>query len=390
MTPKIACLLACAALAGCGSTPSDPATSDDDGGFTPAADDAATAGDDTAIADTGSPPSSDAAAETSTTDVGTDAAETCTYAATTDVNLREGPSTSSAILHVIPSGDTVTVLDPAPTTGFLNVKHGGETGWASAMYIAKTCTGGSAKVEDIDAVVLASACYAYDWKDRGHAPKGYMKGVARTFARAICNPTRSDVVLVSKPKTSDDVNDALSWYASRYAALSLSNDVAGKDTLRHVYTLLLGLGMQESTGRHCVGRDVTATNTSSSAAEAGAWQTSYDSHSYSTELTKRFSLYRTTPPACFLDQFEEGVTCSATDWENWGTGADGLAFQKMEKECPSFAAEYAAMMLRLSGGSGGHYGPLRTKAAELRPECDTMLQKVQTLVETNTSLCASL
>lgn len=392
MTTKIACFLACAALVGCGSTPDDGATSDD-AGFTPAADDAATPGDDTATADSGTAmPTDTGTSEAAPGDVGSDstAAETCTYSATSDVNLRASPSTSAAILHVIPSGDVVTLLDPTPSAGFLNVKHGGESGWASAMYLEKTCTGGAAKVTDIDAIAIGSSCAKYDWKDRGTAPKGYMKGVARTFARAVCNPTHSDVMLVSKPKTTDDVHDALSWYASNFAAASMSNDVAGVNTLRHVYTLLIGLGMRESSGQHCVGRDTTATNTSSSAAEAGAWQTSYDSHTYSMELSKLFSLYRTTPPACFLDQFKEGVTCSATDWENWGTGADGLAFQKIEKECPSFAAEYAAMMLRLSGGSVGHYGPLRTKAAELRPECDAMLQKVQTLVETNPALCTAL
>lgn len=54
------------------------------------------------------------------------------------------------------------------------------------------------------------------------------------------------------------------------------------------------------------------------------------------------------------------------------------------------AAEYAAVMLRVDGGSVGHYGPLRTKTAEIRPECDAMLQQVQALVASTPSICAGL
>lgn len=221
-------------------------------------------------------------------------------------------------------------------------------------------------------------------------PVGYVKGVALAFARAVCNRTRSDVVLVSRSKTGDDASDALSWFDSNFAALGMRNDVAGLEPLRHTYTLLLGLGMRESSGEHCTGRDMSATNVSSDSAEAGAWQTSWDSRSASTELQMLFNLRKGSSRGCFLDTFAEGVTCSAADLKNWGTGADGLAFQQLEKTCPGFAAEYAAVMLRVQGGSRGHYGPLRTKAAEIRSECDALFQQVQVVVEQNRSVCAEL
>jgi len=235
----------------------------------------------------------------------------------------------------------------------------------------------------------ASACYEYQWKDRGQAPKGYVQGVALVFARAVCNPTRTDVVVVSETNTGDDAHDALSWYNTIFTGLGMSNDAAGVDTLRHAYTLLLGLGMRESSGEHCCGRDQSATNTTADTAEAGAWQTSYNSHVFSAELPKLFDEYKADSSGCLLDTFSAGITCSAANWENYGTG-DGLDFQQLEKECPAFAAEYAAVMLRVSGGSAGHYGPLRTKAAEVRPECDEMFQQVQTLVEQNPSACSAL
>jgi hypothetical protein len=239
-------------------------------------------------------------------------------------------------------------------------------------------------------LAATSACFKYAWQDRGQMPIGYIKGVALVFARAVCNPTRSDVVVVSKAKTNDDAHDAFSWYASTFAALGMTNDVAGVDTLRHAYTLLLGLGMRESSGEHCAGRDMSASNVSSDTSEAGAWQTSWNSRTASPELPALFDKYKASSSGCLLDTFAEDVRCSAANWQDWGTGVDGLAFQKLEKECPAFAAEYVAVMVRVQGGSSGHYGPLRRRTAEVRPECDAMFQEVESFVVQNPSVCAAL
>ena len=47
-------------------------------------------------------------------------------------------------------------------------------------------------------------------------------------------------------------------------------------------------------------------------------------------------------------------------------------------------------MLRVSGGSGGHYGPLRTKAAEIRSECDGMFSQIEAAVKQNPGVCSDL
>jgi hypothetical protein len=246
-------------------------------------------------------------------------------------------------------------------------------------------------VDSIKTLAVNSACYRYQWKNRGQMPRGYIKGVALSFARSVCNPTRSDILVVSKAKTTDTVNDSLAWYAAEFSALQMNNSVAGVNTLRHLYTLLLGLGMRESSGEHCVGRDMAATNTTADSAEAGAWQTSYDSRTRSMELPKLFTQYKGSTRGCFLSAYSEGVTCNAANWQNWGSAtSDGFMFQKLEKECPGFAAEYAAVMLRVNGGSLGHYGPLRTKAAEIRPECDAMFQSVQGVVAMHPEVCTVL
>ena len=57
-----------------------------------------------------------------------------TLIATANVNLRSGPSTSDAILHVVPTGSTVTVLSADPQNGFYNVKHNGSEGWSYGKY----------------------------------------------------------------------------------------------------------------------------------------------------------------------------------------------------------------------------------------------------------------
>jgi hypothetical protein len=251
--------------------------------------------------------------------------------------------------------------------------------------------GNSAQIlNDIQSTAVASACYRYQWKDRGQMPKGYIKGLALVFARQVCNLMRADVKLVSAAQTSDSARDALAWYASEFSAKNLDNSRAGVDTLRHTYTLLLGLGMRESSGEHCTGRDLSAANFTSDSSEAGAWQTSWDSHTINVELPKLFNQYKTENRGCFLSAFAQGVTCTAANWRNWGTGADGLRFQQLEKECPGFAAEYAAVMLRVQGGSAGHYGPLRTKAAEVRVECDVLLQQVEAMVMKHPQVCADL
>jgi hypothetical protein len=61
-------------------------------------------------------------------------ADGSTLIATGDVNLRTGPSTSNSILHVVPKGATVTVVDGSPQNGFYKIKHSGTTGWSYGQY----------------------------------------------------------------------------------------------------------------------------------------------------------------------------------------------------------------------------------------------------------------
>lgn len=325
--------------------------------------------------------------------------------ALSDEALTDLVPTDEDVADVFPDSDSADEEIPLPDEDLFECADGAvETaGCGDGSVQRRRCEGGYwsewSSCLDITAEVMAiaaeSSCADYYWKDRGHAPLAYMKGMALVFAGAVCHADRSDVLLVSEAKTSDLEHDALAWYdeADIFSDLGMSNDIAGLDTLRHAYTLLLGLGMRESSGEHCCGRDMSATNVTADTAEAGLFQTSYNSHIFSDKLDTLYeywkALWGTGSEKCLLTVFSEGVTCSPADWENYGVG-EGVTFQQLEKECPIFAAEYAAVMLRVSGGSKGHYGPLRRREAEVRPECDAMFAAVQTLIEEHRDFCPFL
>jgi hypothetical protein len=156
--------------------------------------------------------------------------------------------------------------------------------------------------------------------------------------------------------------------------MSIEED--GIDTLRHLYALMLGSGMRESSGRHCEGRDQSATNTSSDTAEAGLFQTSWNAHSASDpEFANLMAEYSSSvnKPTCYLSQFDDGVSCTSSEWSCYGSG-DGYRFQLLCKECPAFAVETHGLTLR---NLANHYGPIVRKEVELKSDADRMFMAVQ-------------
>jgi hypothetical protein len=113
---------------------------------------------------------------------------------------------------------------------------------------------------------------------------------------------------------------------------------------------LIGLGMRESSGRYCAGRDTSEENTSADTAEAGLFQMSWNAHAASPLIEQLFSDYSSNPDG-FLSIFQEGVSCTHGDYANYGDG-DGAAFQQLCKSCPAFAAQAAAVGLRVCAHIG--------------------------------------
>lgn len=221
-----------------------------------------------------------------------------------------------------------------------------------------------------------SAIAKYNWKNRGVAPIGYIRGMALSFGQSLLRHSfqHPAILEMAKANTRNDDKDALSWYNSNFKELGMNNDTAGVDTLRHLYMLLLGLGMRESSGKHCEGRDMSASNVTSNTAEAGLFQTSYDANTCSQQFNPVMNEYITPVDVdSFLSDFATGVSCSDSSWKCYGSGT-GYEFQLLCKNSPAFAVESCALVLR---NLRKHYGPINRKDAELRKDADLMFQAVQ-------------
>ena len=229
----------------------------------------------------------------------------------------------------------------------------------------------------------------YSWKDRGIALPGYIKGMAVVYARVYLKLKAGNAAAVdmAKANTGDWDNDALAYYRDIFGAAGMSNAASGAATLRHLFVLLTGLGMRESVGRYCEGvdRSVSVTNRTAESADAGLFQTTFQIMSVSPLLIELFNYYLANPSG-FADVFDEGITCKPVDRANFGEG-DGQKFQRLTKQCPAFAAEVAAVGLR---HIRKHWGPINRREAEVRPECDAMLRRVQDFADQWPNIYAAL
>lgn len=225
-----------------------------------------------------------------------------------------------------------------------------------------------AYIGQIQLIALTHPVASFVWGNRGKAPMGLLKGMALVYARAVCTP---NPIVASTVKGSDSV-DAMTYYGIQPSNLN-------------VHAFMIGLAMRESSGRYCTGRDGSANNIQADTAEGGIMQTSYDSRGADPSLAPFFKNY---DKKCFLETFKEGVSSCGTSYaKNWGTGADGLAFQKKMKECPAFAIDYAAITMRKLRR---HYGPINRKEVLFPAEAVDFLAQVERVVRENPSVCSAL
>ena len=116
----------------------------------------------------------------------------------------------------------------------------------------------SLPIGEIVQIAANSALARVSWDGgRGRAPLGYIKGMAVMFAVALRKLAQGDPAAVEMARASS--GDAQSRRARllrlRVRGLGMRNDVSGIDTLRHLFVLMIGLGMRELSGRYCEGRD---------------------------------------------------------------------------------------------------------------------------------------
>jgi peptidoglycan hydrolase-like protein with peptidoglycan-binding domain len=228
---------------------------------------------------------------------------------------------------------------------------------------------------DIIKIVDDSWIADYDWEDRGRAPDGYTHGMAIAFAQTYKKLKAGHPAAVEMAKArTESSKDVFNEYMDEFRQAGMSNEKDGIDTLRHLYSLMLGSGIRESSGMYCCGRDQSAENVSSDTAEAGLFQTSYNaSNASDPEFDMLQDEYARGASPGYREIFAEGVTCSSSDWENYGSGR-GEQFQELCKTQPAFAVETHALTLR---NLCNHYGPVVRHEIELKREADQMFKDVQ-------------
>ena len=236
----------------------------------------------------------------------------------------------------------------------------------------------------IKKIANESPIAAYLWRDRGAAPRGYTQGMALAFAQdwvrlKVRHPA---VVEMTKPRQNSD-KDAINLYTADYRRIgAASNEQGGPNVLLNLYALMLGSGMRESSGRHCEGRDQSASNTSSTEAEAGLFQTSYNAAGASNpEFDAAMDEYMANHSVCYLDDFAEGVSCSESEWECYGSGR-GFEFQQLCKNCPAWAVTSHGLTLR---NLCNHYGPIIRHEAELKSEALDLFEAIAAYMDTQSA-----
>jgi hypothetical protein len=243
---------------------------------------------------------------------------------------------------------------------------------------ASAAAGGALRAQIVQ-IATASPVMGFNWPQRGHAPAGYIKGMALTFARVYCKLLASDAGAkeIAQP-IRDDNDDVLVHYAERFAASGMDNTGSASDRLRHLFTLLVGHGMRESSGEYGEGADPNNHDQNADTSEAGLFQTSFNlrrsvGHVAPPLMDELINLY-TAHGDSFLDTFKEGCRAPKPDV---GVGP-GQQFQQLCKTAPAFGAEFTLIGYR---HQYEHWGPLANLAADLNTDCDQMLARVQALVD---------
>lgn len=230
--------------------------------------------------------------------------------------------------------------------------------------------------------VRQSPLTRYSWKNRGVAPLGYLVGMALTFGLAVERWKENSALAKELAKAAGVPDaDALAYYDVEFDQQDMRNDKAGLDTLRHLWVMLIGLGMCESSGKYYEGRDLSAENTSSDTCEAGLFQTSWNIKTCSTALMQElFNSYMADPNG-WLNFFSKGLSPTADGLSSYGAG-EGAAYQWLAKFSPAFAVFTTALGLRKRRS---HWGPVGRREVEISKDADMMLRDVQALVRAGTA-----
>ena len=301
------------------------------------------------------------------------------------LRVRKTPSLDAKIIGALSQDSLVEYIRTSDDHNWYEIQNDDVRGWSFYKYLTEVNSHDDSIYAQIMDVVSTSSITKYYWNRRGYAPIGYYKGMALCYARVYCKLMAGNEVAkeMAKANTGNIEKDAIAFYADEMFDAGLNNEADGVDTLRHLFTFMLGLGMRESSGNYCTGaerdEDGNIINNGSNTAEAGLFQTSYNARSSNDLLNTIFSEYKANPGNGFLEIFKEGAKCKEGDKVNCGEG-DGRLFQQLSKECPAFAVEFTAVALR---NVRKHWGPINHRKVEIKKDADNMFLKVQNIINNN-------
>lgn len=210
-------------------------------------------------------------------------------------------------------------------------------------------------------VVQASKCKDIVWKDRGKAGIGFINGMSLVYAKHVCTP--NEITKSFNFPATTARSDVFSYYP-------------GKSSMRDLFTLMLSAGMFESSGRWCVGRDMSANFNTADSAEAGLFQGSNGFRRVDTNIPILLDKYSKDKSECLLDVFKKGYSmCSDANLKNWGDPAStGYQYQALSKACPVYNVEVNLIGMRKNARE---YGPARSGKLEFKTECGLMLEQIE-------------
>jgi hypothetical protein len=242
----------------------------------------------------------------------------------------------------------------------------------------------TAIIDIIDRSTIATT----QWANRGRAVWGYYHGMALMFAALYTRLKKGDPIVqaMARPLAANGP-DALLKFDDYFKAIGLLNNGPNdEDRLRHLFVLMMGLGVMESNGKYSEGIDKKRNNDEGETTEAGLFQTSYNvRHSVGNPakslLAQIFTRYSATDrPKGFVSYFAKGFEYNQT--KDYGTG-DAQAFQRLSKDCPAFTVEYTAVALR---SVTNHWAPVKLKGdpkeeLQIKMEVNEILRRVQAYVD---------
>jgi uncharacterized protein (TIGR02594 family) len=229
----------------------------------------------------------------------------------------------------------------------------------------------------ITELALTHPIQSYVWNDRGRSPSGYIAGLGQCYALALTWLAADDpaALEMAQAETGESEEDALAWYATEFAKLGMPNAEPGIGPLRSLFTLMIGLGMRESSGKYYEGRDASATNTTAETAEAGLFQMSWNMKTASPNMPRLLEDFVADPNG-FLPMFSQVLTPTSAGLMNYGSG-QGALYQWMAKYSPAFCVMTAGVGLRTRRK---HWGPINRRECELVAMAANFLEAVEDVI----------